>query len=210
MGDVETVNESWIIYGMIQEYIKNIKFTLRSKILDEKMYKNIAMNTNHIELDCSPTTGALRSKDLIIIIITTTGEHSPIRKTPIMEKILDIITIQEKDGLVVIPDELSKHVSSKIGDIIKKSKTHIDILHFMNFSCNIPQHVFTCEHIILSSEEAQQVLTDLKIESFANLPGIKSSDTQIIWVGGRAGEIVKIKRPSETAISSIVYRRIIE
>ncbi|MHC1567359.1 MAG: DNA-directed RNA polymerase subunit H [Candidatus Syntropharchaeia archaeon] len=66
-------------------------------------------------------------------------------------------------------------------------------------------HEMVPEHVLLSEEEAEEVLRryDIKKEQ---LPKIKASDPIAREIGAKPGDIVKIIRKSQTAGRSISYR----
>ena len=79
-----------------------------------------------------------------------------------------------------------------------------------NITFNILKHDFVPEHNLLSQEEAEAVLSKLKV-TCDQLPKIRKSDAGIrvlekICGPIEEGRIVKIIRKSETAEEFVVYR----
>jgi DNA-directed RNA polymerase subunit H (RpoH/RPB5) len=72
----------------------------------------------------------------------------------------------------------------------------------------MPNHVEVTEHEILSMDKAAEFMSFDRINKMESLMRITTMDTPIVWLGARDGQIVKIKRPSETTIESIAYRRV--
>jgi len=62
---------------------------------------------------------------------------------------------------------------------------------------------------ILTPEEAKAVLERYRVEPW-QLPWIRASDPAVIAIGARPGDIVEIKRRSETAGEVVVYRYVVE
>lgn len=76
-----------------------------------------------------------------------------------------------------------------------------------------PGHVLVSEHHLLTEEEAEQVLSQLKVER-DKLPKIKLDDPAIQYLASihgdiKEGSVVKIIRKSETAGEFVVYRLVI-
>lgn len=73
----------------------------------------------------------------------------------------------------------------------------------------IKEHIFVPEHIILTPEEAKEVLNryNAKLEQF---PYILSTDPVIKEIGAKPGDLIKIIRKSETAGEAIYYRYVVE
>ena len=74
---------------------------------------------------------------------------------------------------------------------------------------SIFDHELVPEHILLSKEEAEEVLNKYRIHPY-NLPHIKKDDPAIKEIGAKPGDIVKIRRKSPTAGEAIAYRYVVE
>ena len=79
-----------------------------------------------------------------------------------------------------------------------------------NIAFNVLKHDLVPEHHLLSEEEAQAILSKLKV-TCDQLPKIRRSDAGIkvlenIYGPVEEGRIVKIIRKSETAEESVAYR----
>ncbi|MCS6767438.1 MAG: DNA-directed RNA polymerase subunit H [Candidatus Nitrosocaldus sp.] len=76
-------------------------------------------------------------------------------------------------------------------------------------SDRVIRHEYVPEHILLSKEEAEEVLRRYHVRP-NQLPFILASDPAIRGIGAKPGDIVKIIRKSPTAGVSIYYRYVIE
>jgi DNA-directed RNA polymerase subunit H (RpoH/RPB5) len=81
------------------------------------------------------------------------------------------------------------------------------LCHYYNFACVIPDSASVCPHRVLSAEEARAVLEAGRI-SRADLPVIFTTDAPLVWLGAREGRVVEIVRDSQTAGTSVYYRRV--
>jgi DNA-directed RNA polymerase subunit H (RpoH/RPB5) len=88
------------------------------------------------------------------------------------------------------------------------TKPYYTAYPYYKFSCDMPNHVEVTEHEILSMDKAAEFMSFDRINKMESLMRITTMDTPIVWLGARDGQIVKIKRPSETTIESIAYRRV--
>ena len=70
------------------------------------------------------------------------------------------------------------------------------------------RHILAPEHIKLTKEEKDKVLTKHNI-SIKQLPRILESDPAIKNLEAKPGEVIMIKRNSQTAKESIFYRVVI-
>lgn len=70
---------------------------------------------------------------------------------------------------------------------------------------DILKHNLVPEHVILSDEEAEKVLEELKIRP-DQLPKILPDDPVVKAIDAKIGDVLKITRKSETAGIFIAYR----
>jgi DNA-directed RNA polymerase subunit H len=74
---------------------------------------------------------------------------------------------------------------------------------------NVLEHELVPGHILLTEEEAAEVLKRYNI-SKGQLPKIKTSDVVVKQVGAKPGDVLKIIRKSLTAGKAVAYRLVIE
>ncbi len=90
-----------------------------------------------------------------------------------------------------------------------RSKKHGIELIPRNFpSFEIFNHDFVSKHELLTPEEKEEFLAELKVQPY-QLPRIKAHDPAIIAVGGKPGDIVRVIRKSQTAGEYAAYRYIV-
>ena len=70
---------------------------------------------------------------------------------------------------------------------------------------DILKHQLVPEHVILSEEEAEKVLEEMKIHA-EQLPRIRTDDSVVKAIGAKEGDILKIIRESPTAGKFVTYR----
>lgn len=70
---------------------------------------------------------------------------------------------------------------------------------------DILKHQLVPEHVILSEEEAEKVLEEMKIHA-EQLPRIRTDDPVVKAIGAKEGDILKIIRESPTAGKFVTYR----
>ena len=87
--------------------------------------------------------------------------------------------------------------------ILEYKKT--EVFNDVDLLVNIIDNNLIPKHILLSDEEANNILTEYKINK-KNLPCILSADRIAKYYNIEPGQIVKIIRPSITAGEEIIYR----
>lgn len=73
---------------------------------------------------------------------------------------------------------------------------------------DILEHEFVPKHEILSNEEKETLLAQLKVPATA-LPYILTTDPVTRVIGAKPGDIIKITRESQTAGETIIYRLVV-
>ncbi|MEM3123937.1 MAG: DNA-directed RNA polymerase subunit H [Nitrososphaerota archaeon] len=70
---------------------------------------------------------------------------------------------------------------------------------------DIAEHSLVPKHELLSNEEAEELLKRLDVTR-QQLPYILSTDPMVKKLGAKVGDIIRIKRVSETAGEAVYYR----
>jgi DNA-directed RNA polymerase subunit H len=74
---------------------------------------------------------------------------------------------------------------------------------------NVLEHDLVPDHILLTEEETDELLTKYNITR-GQLPKVKSSDVVVKQVGAKPGDVLRIIRKSLTAGKAVAYRLVIE
>ncbi len=75
-------------------------------------------------------------------------------------------------------------------------------------SFNILEHELVPKHVVLSKEEAKELLRTLNIMPH-QLPWIRENDPVCRKIGAKRGDIIKIIRKSHTAKEAVFYRYVV-
>jgi len=108
--------------------------------------------------------------------------------------------------ILILPQMPSPAVMSMSQSI---SKFIIEFFSMDELKFNKTKHSWVPKHRILSKDEQERVLNNLKLEP-NDLPKILKSDVIARYFGAKQGEIVEIIRKSKTAGESIYYRIVID
>ncbi len=124
-----------------------------------------------------------------------------IRATSEFIKLLD--RYREYTHIITITKEkLNTYISKAI-----KKYTNIVIDNFLHkhFIIEISKGPLCSKHSILSTEETKNVCLSLMTHGH-KLPAISVDDPQVIWIGGRINDVIKIEANSEITGKTIRYR----
>lgn len=139
----------------------------------------------------------MKSEGLIIILVT--GNLS----TP--ELTMKLAWLKAEKAQIVLVGEESRNAKLIM---LAKECNDMKLLTYDNFEINPLTHEMACPHVILSSEECDN-LVELSRLSLPMLPLIMHTDPQIIWRNGKRGQVVKITCPTLYAGELIEYRLIV-
>lgn len=81
---------------------------------------------------------------------------------------------------------------------LKGEKAFVSLYHDYVFFMKIPEHVSTPRLQIATADEVKKFLAYQRL-TLADLKSMYTNDPPVIWLGGRAGQCVKMEGDSETA-----------
>ncbi len=79
----------------------------------------------------------------------------------------------------------------------------------MKETIDIKEHILVPKHVLLSEEEAKNVLSKYNVNR-TQLPKISKKDPAILELGAKPDDIIKVIRNSETAGKAAYYRVVID
>ena len=126
----------------------------------------------------------------------------------LIEDLFEIETILEKkDTLVVVTnEEPNDTIVNKMKYLFDHSGIFVVIHYIKRLQFNVLKHELVPKATILSQEEAEGLKTKFHIKSLQQLPEISRFDPQALALCLRPGEVIKIDRKSNTAMSYEYYR----
>ncbi len=137
-----------------------------------------------------------------------------IRPSQIYEYIDDIFNIEEildkdDDFIIVVKDSPNDTLVKLMRDIWNNDKIYFSIFNLNNYLYNVLEHEYVPKHTLLNQEEVDEVVKKYNIMEDSQWPEISRFDPVAQAIGLRPNQICKIIRSSETAITSVYYRRCI-
>lgn len=130
-------------------------------------------------------------------------------------------TNKEKIEFIIIGNNIGKNIykQTKSDFNIKKSQhetiaqiykhAEIHLYEFKYFKIEVPKGPNCFPHIIMSEEEKEAFL-ESQLLDISDLPKILTTDVQIIWIGAKKGDLIKIIRRSPQSGEEIYYRYVIK
>jgi len=181
----------------------------------------------YVRIDALCDDGSARGARTWVVFLVLSGSKKPSNFKPDFCRLLDGINAERptKEGrlneLIIIAEKsffAKKNLTEVIRETRKKNQVDGPDLEgrapfysaypYCNFTVVIPDHECVYPHRVMAPCEVNNLLQKehLKLQ---DLPAICNNDPPVIWAGGRSGQVVEIKRDSQTAGMAIYYRRII-
>lgn len=115
--------------------------------------------------------------------------------------------LEKKDTLIIITeDEPNDSIVSKLKYIYDHDEIFVVIHNIHRLQFNILQHNLVPKCNILSEEDENNLMIELKIKTKKQLPEISRFDPQALALCLRPGNIAKFTRKSITALETVYYR----
>ena len=115
--------------------------------------------------------------------------------------------LEKKDTLIIITeDEPNDSIVSKLKYIYDHDEIFVVIHNIHRLQFNILQHNLVPKCNILSEEDENNLMIELKIKTKKQLPEISRFDPQALALCLRPGNIAKFTRKSITALETEYYR----
>ena len=88
-------------------------------------------------------------------------------------------------------------------------RSYFECLLHQHFNIEIPRGPLCYQHEVMNDDDVKRVLHDHLMAGRSNLPRIGLSDPQIIWIGARVGDVIRITSLSQHAGVEISYRTVV-
>lgn len=112
----------------------------------------------------------------------------------------------DEDGKSTLSSLLQKKINLSIN--IDPTALLVEVYNYKLFSINILNHFLSQPHAITSDSELKLV-TEILRKPVNEFPKINISDPQVVWLGARVGQVVKISRVSDSAGVFHTYRLVV-
>lgn len=192
-------------------------------ITEEQVSRGIE-TVGYIKIYATRNSPRGKRQNTIILILDETSKYS--HNSPELKKIMNSIDLEESyknktlDELILIVGNSVENKKNLI-EVIKNYQQRetkgpdykgigpfYTVIYFRNMKSCIPEYVGVPKHILMNPQESIEFL-DYQLKTISDLPKILHIDPQILWIGGRQGQLIKIIRDSDTTGESEEVRAII-
>lgn len=134
------------------------------------------------------------------IVLTDTNSSIPNHKDSFVRLIRLV-----KDKIILISNRV---LTTNNVAVAAEHKIDIESYTFDKFAIDMTKAPYVPHHSIVEEEEATELLASIYKNRY-DMPKILQSDTQIIWLGAKQGDLIRIIRLSEATGESMTYRVVI-
>lgn len=120
--------------------------------------------------------------------------------------VLEEVLHKDDTLFVIVRTDINDTLTSKLVHLWETDKIFVVMVSIKRLQFNILKHVLVPKHIVISEEEEKRVMKRFNISEKSEFPDISRFDPVAQVIGLRPGNVVKIERPSKTAIVSEYYR----
>jgi len=187
-----------MIFLMLEKYRK---YKINSKKLTKPEFKEKA-KTGHVKIKTVSNSG-----DKVIVFLAKENSEWT-RKSGPFRKVLDKLG-DEKQQVIIISYKSRLHL------LFKNNSQEYPNLELLNYSVDhfkneLPLGPHCSEHTVLTDGEVRELfLETFNLKSSFELPKILVDDPQIIWIGAKINDIVKIETKSKITGNYISYRIVV-
>lgn len=191
--------KSFTVYKNLVLMLKKYRgYKVTSKEMDQKEFINEINMRSFCVIDGE--NEARQHDPRIRVVIVAQGSKYD-NKTEDF-KSLYIANTKESDRhmmFVFMGDRISPHIQKFL------HPTGSEFYMYNMFLFEVPAHVSVPRHEIMDEVEVEK-FCDINCTDRKKFPAIKSTDPQVVWIGGKPGQVIKIMRESDTIGVGESYR----
>lgn len=196
----------WEVYNNLQELIKYRGIETSYSFADKNKFSK---EFNHYEYVTIKGKRNDKHGERPAYIMLFAPDSKYATKSPDFKKRMSDISFSDMQGhmelLIISEKPLTNFIKKQI--ILMKQKNpqlYIETHNYAIFMDIMPKNPIVQKHEIVPDDEARQFFAEI-YKTRENIKKILSTDTAVVWLGARPGDLIKIHRISESAC--IFYER---
>lgn len=193
-----------IVYNNLESFIKYRGIKTDYKFLSSEKYSTMINTFQYILIE-----GTEKDKQIFIFLIQPNSKYE--KKTDEFKKLINRL-IKNKKGtevLFITEQKISSYINKKINEYQVDEDLSIFAYTYEYFIINLPKSESSFLHEIADPDEVKALCKRLILDT-KMFPKINSQeDPQLVWIGAKRGDVVKISGRSETAQEVEEFRLVI-
>ena len=183
------------IYKNLFKYLKIIGFTpvtdAKKPVVQEKSdFIKTLQFYDYVKIK-AVRSGEKKKKETMYVFLVS--DMSLVSRSVDFKKMLNVISEKETHLVIVSKKGIKTPVKKFLSKYTSK-KLYVKDLLYENFKIDIRKNIMVPKHILCTPSETKAILHHEKLTSTSQLPKIRISDPQVLWVGGAVGDVIKIVR----------------
>lgn len=143
-----------------------------------------------------------------LVILYPNAEYDSKRAE--FKKLMNMITYPRSDVLLISSSKIGTHMQKFINKINEEHPTQTVYSYgYSLFKTIVPEYSLAPKYKILTNEEIKKQLDSMHI-TIHSLSRILDTDPQMVWIGAKAGQVVRYEYLSEITIYNIGYSIVIK
>jgi DNA-directed RNA polymerase subunit H (RpoH/RPB5) len=212
-----------VVSTIVNDFSRYRHLEIKNAPDEQKVLKDMETQ-GYLRIDAVNTRPRGKRAHVVILVLDETKKYS--HNSPELKKLMAIV-----DNEDISKNNILDEVILVVGSVFETKKNLLDvvkmyqqrevkgadltgrspfytIIYYRNIKQCIPEHVGVPKHILLTPQETQE-FCDQQYKTIKDFPLIPYTDPQILWIGGRPGQMVKIIRDSEATCNYFAYRTIV-
>jgi DNA-directed RNA polymerase subunit H (RpoH/RPB5) len=193
----------YLVYCNLFKYLEIIKYCPVDDTDGEQMEETKLMETLHLSSYIKIKAEHETKGDILYIFLIS--DPTITEKTAEFKKLLNTISEQNSSVIIVSKNGIKANVAKWLSTYDKKVIRSFTEFKFVSFKMDPRNSVMVSKHTVCTDKEVKQIMDDNKIDDLLKFQKILSSDPQVLWAGGRAGDLIRIDRQTVSG-PAVVYR----
>ena len=200
----------WEVYTNLKKFLEYRNVQSETTFIQEGEFANIFNHYGYAKIS-GRRDDKYGNRSFHILLIAPNNHYAS--KSPNFKKLLNMIPSSDITGnseIVVISETpLTNFIKSHIAEKKAENKLlYIEHYTYEYFSTVLPNQISIPKHSIPSQEEVTEFCS-LHRTKKQNFPKIYTTDSQVVWLGLRAGDVVEVDRKSYAVGEFPLYRYVI-
>ncbi len=198
--------EPGIVYRNLFRFLAYRKLNTSVDRLDDDKLSEIMRSIGYLTIEATRQLSDTVLEKTIIILMAPGTKYAV--KSPEFKKLLNDIVSKRKEYtmnyIIVTAEEVNTFVSRVLADFSVEGLKYEQYTYKM-FKLVVPEHELVPKHEFATRDEIEEQL-NIYYRNISSFPKINVRDPPVVWLGAKIGDTIKITRPSENALSAVVYR----
>jgi DNA-directed RNA polymerase subunit H (RpoH/RPB5) len=164
-------------------------------------------------------TEALAADGQKVVVLLLAARGKQVESGPMLRELLSRVRGEEAaqkgriaEVLVIVPEEVlaKKNLTDALAPLRETDGRGpaFTLVPYHVFVIDIPRAACVPRYELVPAKEEAALLEQDRLQGKDALGRVAALDPPVVWIGGKPGQLVRIRAPSETAGEAVSYRRV--